>query len=218
MRPLRILTLILCAASSDPASAVQPLRFIAAGFEADDPQRDCAVDATTESALAERLRAPDVASVCIPPFTVGQLEVCVGTSTACGNGCVVPIGPTATATVDAVQGRIVLQDPGGQVLARIRGPVTPECTAGFAFDALSLTLDYVGLPDGLDGVLLAGLAAAPDATTSGPFPVSGCPGLGAEIAQIAGALQARVLQAYRETTLTRIGEPLDAAVCPIVRP
>lgn len=216
LRPGLLVLFLLCAAPV--AQAVQPLRILGAGFEPGDPARDCAADATTEAALAEAIRGPG-GGFCVPPFNVAGTEVCIGPSSQCASGgCFVPVGPSSATSVDAIAGRITFADPIGTVVVRMDNPVLPACTADFQFHGATLVLDYVGANDGLDGVVLGGLATAPAADLPGTPGVGGCPGYANEMQQIIGSLRGAVLQGYVDATLARIGEPLDAVVCPIERP
>ncbi len=213
------LLLALACLGTSVAHAVQPLRVLGAGFEPGEPQRDCAVDATTEAGLAAIVRAPDGAGFCIPSFSTGLAQVCAGKPQQCAApGCFVPLGPSSAVTVDAITGRITLADPLGEVVARIESSVLPGCTAQFRTGAATLALDYIGANDGLDGVVLGGLAALPDAQLVGITQVQGCPGYNSQMPDIIAQLRGLLLQNYVNATLVRIGEPLDAVICPIVRP
>lgn len=215
-RPWFLFLIVLAAAPA--AQAIQPLRILGAGFEPGDPARDCAADATTEAALAEAIRNPG-GGFCVPPFDVGGTEVCIGPSSQCASGgCFVPVGPSSATSVDAIAGRITFADPIGTVVVRMDSPVLPACTADFLFNGATLVLDYAGANDGLDGVVLGGLAVPPVADLVGTTHVGGCAGYAGELLQIIGALRSAVLQGYIDATLARIGEPLDAVVCPIERP
>jgi hypothetical protein len=215
-RPWILLLLVLCIAPA--AQAVQPLRILGASFEPDDPQRDCAADATTELALAEAVRGPG-GGFCVPPFIVGNTQVCIGASSQCESaGCFVPLGASTASSVDAIAGRITLADPLGTVAARIDNPIFAACTANFTLVGASIVLDYASANDGLDGVVLGELATPPTADLVTTTSVGGCPAYASELPQITAMLRGFVLQGYVAATVTRIGEPLDAVVCPIVRP
>ena len=218
-RPCMLPWVVLAAALvATAAQAVPPLRILGAGFEPGDPARDCAADATTEAALADALRGPG-AGFCIPPFNAGGTAVCIGSSSQCATGgCFVPLGPGNASSVDAITGRITLSDPFGPVAVRIDNPVLPPCTAEFTVPGATLALDYATANDGLDGVVLGGLAAPPSADFTSTANIAGCPGYAGELQQVADALRSAVLQGYVDATLSRIGEPLDAVVCPIERP
>jgi hypothetical protein len=219
MRLPILVTILALSASAGPAAAVEPLRQFAASFEANDPQRDCAVDATTETGLAERLRASEVQGLCIPPINVGMFTACSQPVAQCNaTACFMPFGPTSAASVDAVLGRVSLADAGGSITTRVRSTLFPDCMLTVGFAALTLDLEYATLNDGLDGVILAGLAAPAAPAAPGSPSIGGCPGLGGDIQLIVDVLRNAMLTAYVGSTLARIGEPLDASVCPIVRP
>lgn len=210
---------IVLAALAPVALAVPPVRILGAGFETGDPPRDCAADALDEPALAEFVRTPDGSGLCVAPFFAAGLQVCGGVSSQCaGGGCFVPVLAGGGAVVDAVAGRVQLSDPLGQSMVRLDHPVLPDCVAMFQFTGVTLDLQYATATDGLDGVLLGGLAAAASAQLTAPISIGGCPGYAGELPQIAEQMRFRVLDAYSAATLSRIGEPLDIAVCPIVRP
>lgn len=214
---LRTVIIVLAlVAAGGPAAAVQPLRLLAGGFEVDDPQRDCAVDASTETALAGRIRATQAQGFCVPPFNFSLFNVCGGASPQCASGgCFVPFGPTQAAAVDAVAGRMTLTDAGGTVGVAVASVIGPSCSMTINFASLALVLDYTTLNDGLDGVLIAGLAAPPIATTPGSPTIDGCVIFGSQVQSIVDEVRSRVLTGYADATLARIGEPLDAAVCPV---
>lgn len=214
----RTLLGILLACVTPIAFALQPIRILGAGFEPGDPARDCATDAVTEAALADLVATPDGSGLCIDPFFEAGLEICGGVSAQCQNGgCFVPLGPGGS-TVDAVAGQVAFADPMGQAQARFDHPVLPDCIATFTFTGATLDLRYQTAHDGLDGLVLGGLAQAPAAQLTAPTVVAGCPGFNSVMPQITQVMRGRVLEAYVAATLTRIGDPLDAAVCPIVRP
>lgn len=219
MRRRLPLLVLLAALPIQSALALQPLRILGAGFEPGDPVRDCAADARTEAELADALRAPAGGGYCIPPFIVQGVTVCAGASAQCsGGGCFVPVGPSTATGVDATTGLVGLRDPLGGVVARFESQFLPACTATFTVGVADLALRYELAHDGLDGIALGGLALAPALTRWGAVQVAGCPGYNSLMPQIIGEITLLVEGGYIDATLSRIGEPLDAVVCPIIRP
>lgn len=218
--PRRLPLLVLLAALPiQCALALQPLRILGAGFELGEPVRDCAADARTEAELADALRAPAGGGYCIPPFVVQGVTVCAGPSSQCGSGgCFVPVGPSTAAEVDATTGLVGLRDPLGGVVARLESQFLPACTATFTVGEAEVALRYELAHDGLDGIALGGLALPPFLMRSGAVQVAGCPGYNSLMSQIIGQMTLAVESGYIDATIARIGEPLDAVMCPIIRP